>query len=80
MINFYNTRYFIAVSIVILLFLGLAFLWDSKYGIGGAGFIPPLKNYFSHKETQEDKILARLSIVFFFGVLLVIYTMYITFK
>ena len=79
-IIFYNTTYFFAVSILILLFIGIAVFWDTKYGIGGVGFIPPLKNYLSHKETKNDKFYARLSIVFIFGIFYIFYIIYITYN
>ena len=72
LIDFYNTKYFFVVSTVSLFFIGFAIFWNTKYGIGGAGFIPPLKNYLRHQETDNDKIIARVSIILIFGIFLIL--------
>ena len=74
-----NKGFFLGI-LLSFLFLCLTILWNSKYGVGGAGFIPPLKNYLNHVETEDDIKLARLSGILDFGILVILFLYFITFN
>lgn len=52
-----NTPFMDYSMIIIFLFVGI--IWNTKYGIGGMLWISAFKHYLQNKETEEDRKTAR---------------------
>ncbi len=79
-LSFLSLYYWVPISnnpnliyMLILLFLFLGIIVDSRFGPVGIYFVRPLKNYIKHSESQYDKNNALISI---FGTLFIVTLFY----
>ena len=57
---------------LMLLFIFIGIIWDTKYSVGGYAFVEPFRNYLNSYETNDDRNKARLSFLSSIGVIIFI--------